>query len=331
MIWLFVQTLQFIFKLLIANLGIVLTALYQYHGLIFFTFPVVFYLYFKYTATGKQKFDKKDLYHFISYSFFLFFLVKLLIVDKNILDVLHKNSFNLITFLISSLSYMVIYAVLSVKQLYKYKKISESQYSNQNEYYNFRFQLGVCLYYYFSYLVYIILGLTMAENGIDIYLKYIFMINYTILICMIIFYEFSQSLYYSKKYFASLNLKSYRNSGLKNTSVGNYVDKIRLTMDNEKLWKNPDVNIDDISKLTNIPKHHITQVLNENIKKNFYTFVNEYRSNEVIDMFKNNKYSNWTILSIAYESGFNSKSSFNSFFKKYTGKTPSEYRREMLN
>ncbi|MCB0845056.1 MAG: AraC family transcriptional regulator, partial [Bacteroidetes bacterium] len=78
-----------------------------------------------------------------------------------------------------------------------------------------------------------------------------------------------------------------------------------------------------------IKQHYITQVLNEQLKKNLYTFVNEFRANEVIRLFKDNNYNNWSITAIAFEAGFNSKSSFNTFFKKYTGKTPSEFRKEV--
>jgi AraC-like DNA-binding protein len=58
---------------------------------------------------------------------------------------------------------------------------------------------------------------------------------------------------------------------------------------------------------------------------NFYNLVNEYRIKEVKDRLKSDKYKRLTILAIAYDSGFNSKSSFNTIFKEKTGQTPSEY------
>jgi len=100
-------------------------------------------------------------------------------------------------------------------------------------------------------------------------------------------------------------------------------------MQEEKLWLNPEVNLNEISRHIGIPQHHITQVLNEKLNKNLYTFVNEFRANEVIRLFNVDKYNNWSIIAIAFEAGFNSKSSFNIFFKKFTGKTPSEYRKEL--
>jgi AraC-like DNA-binding protein len=80
---------------------------------------------------------------------------------------------------------------------------------------------------------------------------------------------------------------------------------------------------------TGIPRHHITEVLNEKYGRNFFSFVNEYRIREALSRMNDPKYQHYTLLAIAYDAGFNSKSTFNSFFKAYTGKTPSAYRKEM--
>ena len=62
-------------------------------------------------------------------------------------------------------------------------------------------------------------------------------------------------------------------------------------------------------------------IINENLYKNFFDFINTYRIEEMKKQLQGE--SKYTILGIAYESGFNSKSSFNRIFKKYTGQTPS--------
>jgi AraC-like DNA-binding protein len=67
-------------------------------------------------------------------------------------------------------------------------------------------------------------------------------------------------------------------------------------------------------------------VLNEKHGKNFFTFINEYRVKDVISRFGNPENDKFTILAIAYDSGFNSKTTFNSIFKSQTGMTPSQYR-----
>lgn len=74
-------------------------------------------------------------------------------------------------------------------------------------------------------------------------------------------------------------------------------------MQEEKLWLNPEVNLKEISQHSGIQQHYITQVLNEQLNKNLYTFVNEFRANEVIRLFNDIKYNNWSIIAIAFESG----------------------------
>ncbi|MBG0858017.1 MAG: helix-turn-helix transcriptional regulator [Bacteroidales bacterium] len=120
--------------------------------------------------------------------------------------------------------------------------------------------------------------------------------------------------------------EKYSRSGLKEKQAGIYLSKLIDYMETEKPYLNRDLSILDLSKMTGIPRHHLTQVLNEKHKKNFFTFINEYRVKEVINRFSNPKNNNFTILAIAYDSGFNSKTTFNSIFKSQTGLTPSEYR-----
>jgi AraC-like DNA-binding protein len=120
--------------------------------------------------------------------------------------------------------------------------------------------------------------------------------------------------------------EKYTKSGLKEKQAELYLQKLISIVETEKPYLNRDLSIQDLSDLTGIPKHHITQVLNEKHGKNFFTFINEYRVKEVISRFSDKKNNNFTILAIAFDSGFNSKTTFNSFFKSQTGLTPSEYR-----
>jgi AraC-like DNA-binding protein len=100
-------------------------------------------------------------------------------------------------------------------------------------------------------------------------------------------------------------------------------------METSKPYLDNDLTILDLSAKTGIARHHLTQVLNENYKRNFFIFINEYRIKEVIERFNDPKFNNYTILAIALDAGFNSKATFNSFFKSQTGLTPSEYREKI--
>jgi AraC-like DNA-binding protein len=122
------------------------------------------------------------------------------------------------------------------------------------------------------------------------------------------------------------NGEKYLKSGLKEIQARDYLAKLISYVERNKPYLDRDLSIYDLSKATGIPRHYITQILNEKHKKNLYTFINEYRVKEVIERFSDPKYNNYTILAIAYDSGFNSKTTFNAIFKNQTGLTPSEFR-----
>ena len=71
----------------------------------------------------------------------------------------------------------------------------------------------------------------------------------------------------------------------------------------------------------------LSQVINESLHQSFFDFVNRYRIEEAKQQLTHPEDEAITILEILYNSGFNSKSSFNTLFKKYTGLTPTEFRK----
>ena len=89
---------------------------------------------------------------------------------------------------------------------------------------------------------------------------------------------------------------------------------------------NAELTVQDLSKQLNISRHHLTELLNNDIGKNFFTFINEYRVEEVKRRLLDARFEHLTIVAIAFESGFNSKSTFNSIFKQNTGNTPSQWK-----
>jgi AraC-like DNA-binding protein len=123
--------------------------------------------------------------------------------------------------------------------------------------------------------------------------------------------------------------EKYAKSGLRQEQAEEYLTRLLKYMDDEKPYLDGDLTIHDLSKKTGIPRHYITEVLNEKYGRNFFTFINEFRVREVISRINDPRYQHYTILAIAFDAGFNSKSTFNTIFKTYTGKTPSEYRNEL--
>jgi len=104
-----------------------------------------------------------------------------------------------------------------------------------------------------------------------------------------------------------------------------------ILVEKEKPFLDPLLSLESLADQLQVQRHHLSQVINERLNKNFFDFVNYYRVETAKDYLLDKAKSHFTIASIAYESGFNSVSSFNMVFKKYTNQTPSQYKKEILN
>jgi AraC-like DNA-binding protein len=105
-----------------------------------------------------------------------------------------------------------------------------------------------------------------------------------------------------------------------------YINKLKALMNENKLFTNPDLKLALLSREVGLPPHQLSKLINEKFAKSFNDYVNEHRVNEFILRVNDSKYQSFTIYGIALDVGFNSKSSFNTAFKKITGKTPSDYK-----
>lgn len=105
-----------------------------------------------------------------------------------------------------------------------------------------------------------------------------------------------------------------------------FIDKLADYMDKEQPYLNPDITLKDLAKLLNMTHNHLSSIINDYMHKNFYDLINTYRVNHVKELLgREDTTRKLTLLSIGFDSGFNSKSTFYRIFKKHTGMTPSEY------
>jgi AraC-like DNA-binding protein len=123
----------------------------------------------------------------------------------------------------------------------------------------------------------------------------------------------------------SANGKYYR-SGLRDDSAGYYLDKLNKLMAAEQYYLESDLSLQSLAERLKISPHHLSQILNGKLARNFYDYINELRvAHAKQAMLKNPQQA---IIDIAFESGYNSKNSFYNAFKRHTGMTPSDYRRQ---
>lgn len=103
---------------------------------------------------------------------------------------------------------------------------------------------------------------------------------------------------------------------------------IQLLFENQKVYLDCELRITDVANRIFLTPNYVSKIVNENANMNFNDFVNHYRVNEIMEKFRKNEHQKKSIFALAQESGFKSKSTFQTVFKKITGKTPTQYLKE---
>ncbi|HEX7845125.1 MAG TPA: helix-turn-helix domain-containing protein [Chitinophagaceae bacterium] len=114
--------------------------------------------------------------------------------------------------------------------------------------------------------------------------------------------------------------------GLPETKATEFITAITRLMEQEKIYQEPELTLQMLAEKMGIPAYQASQVINEGMNKSFYDLINGYRVEEAKRLLLDDKNKNYTILSVGFEAGFNSKTTFHTVFKKFTGLTPTEYR-----
>jgi len=125
------------------------------------------------------------------------------------------------------------------------------------------------------------------------------------------------------------NPESATPQGLAPEKVKAYLEALRNYMVKEKPFLEPKISIAELSHRTHIPVNQLSKIINEQLGMNFFDFINSYRVEEFKQLAHDSRFEHFTLLGLAFEAGFNSKSTFNAIFKKFTQQTPSEYVREL--
>ncbi len=95
----------------------------------------------------------------------------------------------------------------------------------------------------------------------------------------------------------------------------------------EELYLDPEISLSKLAKKINLTSHQLSYLINTGFNKNFYEFINKFRVDKAKKLLHDKAYKKYSILGIAYEAGFNSKTSFNTTFKKITGLTPTDFKK----
>lgn len=119
--------------------------------------------------------------------------------------------------------------------------------------------------------------------------------------------------------------KRYAKSGLNEEMASAIYSKLNDFMGDDAIFKNEHLKLTELASLLNVHPNHLSQVINEQEGKNFYNYINSIRIKEFIKLALLPENKKYTMISLAYDVGFSSKSTFNKHFKANTGKTPTAF------
>ena len=128
---------------------------------------------------------------------------------------------------------------------------------------------------------------------------------------------------------AGLPAKKYEKSTLTPERAERYLQRLLRHMETEKPYVDGELTLPKLAGRLSIPAPHLSQTINERLQQNFFDFINTYRVEEAKRRLLDPARQHYSVLAIAEEVGFNSKSSFNAVFKKHVRMTPSEFRKRM--
>jgi len=121
--------------------------------------------------------------------------------------------------------------------------------------------------------------------------------------------------------------KKYKTSTLDREKAEEMVKQLTRLLEFDKVYRDEKVSLQALAGELGVSYHQLSQVINEKMQKNFFDLINSYRIEEAKERLADPKEEARSVLAIAYDVGFNTKAAFNRVFKKYTGMTPSQYRK----
>jgi len=298
-----------------------------------FLFGPLIFLYVLFQTNTKKKINIYDVFNFIPFLIYLVYLVPFFLkgyqYQLKYAEVFLSDKADLfeIVFELLTTLHVWIYIILSILILNRYQKQIKEDYSTIDKI-NLNwlkaFLIGMVAVYsaffipavlmIFGFNLRLIVALITTTASLSIYVMSFFVIR--------------QSLVFNK---ITLNepgtdkKDKYIKSPLKDEKINQYWKILTDLIEEERLYLNPELTLQDISEKMKLPRQYVSQIINQCYGNTFYDLINNYRVGEAKKLLKAPENKNYTILSIAFDAGFNSKATFNHIFKKMTGLTPSQF------
>ena len=282
------------------------------------------YLFTKTITDSSYRLSRKDYVHFLPVVFeFIFYRTPIYRLGANGLyqDPPHPFTTVYITEQWLGTASILIYIILSVHLLSKYRKWIKTRYSNiDNKALGWlRTPVYIFSFFWFFWIALIKIDYFIFDN---VYREFYF---FPINIGLAIVTTWIGITGYIKTHNNAPGFLDKPEKTVYTPCDPAETEKIVSLMNTTKPYLSPDFDLQKLSELAGLNTKTISRIINQNLKMNFYEFVNKYRVDEFKRRLQNDNHEKFTLLGHAFECGFNSKSTFNHIFKKYTEYTPREY------
>lgn len=303
-------------------------SLYDYPSLLGLQFPLSLLpgvLLYYYVSSVTHQFPKKTvtaLLHLIPALLTLAYLVPFLLLPAEQKIEIFKNEGReyalfqqVVTLAVFILG--IVYVIWSGFILRNHKKRIKIQFSNIEEI-NLKW-LQLLIYGLGLVWVFIIV----TQNNLLIYT------SMSVFVILIGFFGLQQRTVFRPPTALSKDKKKYSKSGLSKEKEEYFYTLLKKLILEEKIYTNPELSLNDLANELDIHPNYLSQIINNKEKKTFYDYINTYRVEEFKRRISIPENQQFTLITIAYDCGFNSKSTFNRYFKKITETTPSQYVRSL--
>ncbi|NQX91677.1 MAG: helix-turn-helix transcriptional regulator [Flavobacteriales bacterium] len=301
---------------------------------LFFIGPA-FYFYVKSLLGGDSAQSRRELLHFLPALVYIIYSLLMFVFDKLIFDELYfygdgRDRELDFWYQFSGFISMLVYLWLSLRAYLKYRRLASRELSFADDVAfvwvkRFCIAFGLVL---FIRLLFFVFNPEWGEFG-DKYWHYL---CFSILLMYISLAGYSNSVKISLSLLTQPGFAEEESEEVElkedseaDDSLKNWGNTIVQQFEVEAIHKNPYLTLNDLATQLDTNRNVVSKAINQEFKTNFNDFVNGKRVELVIDMLEKGEHQQSTLLGIAFDSGFNSKATFNRAFKKFTGLTPNQY------
>jgi AraC-like DNA-binding protein len=234
-------------------------------------------------------------------------------------------------FIIPLILYFVFFWIASNKLLRNYK-LNILQVFSYKQHVDLLWLRRIFILFYSLLIVAGIVGIVFSFYGISLSLSdYLYFAGLTIFIFLLGFWGYKQGAVFSFQTLIIEKRANHNNYKPDQPHIKKIDDakasELKEVMKSKKPFFNPTLTIYELASMVDIPPHQLSRLISMEFNCNFFEFVNNYRIEAFKKLLFSDEFKNYTILAIAFECGFNSKSAFNRIFKEQTGLTPSEFKK----